>query len=59
MPPISLKVLKNDKRAAFQAASHAERAVTFLHGLQPLAETVGVENDDTAALRSFHVLTEA
>jgi antirestriction protein ArdC len=30
-----LKVLKNDKRAVFQAASHAERAVTFLHSLQP------------------------
>ncbi|MDP9632972.1 UNVERIFIED_ORG: antirestriction protein ArdC [Ensifer adhaerens] len=30
-----LKVLKNDKRAVFQMAAHAERAVTFLHGLQP------------------------
>jgi antirestriction protein ArdC len=34
-----LKVLKNDKRAVFQAASHAERAVTFLHSLQPGAVT--------------------
>lgn len=34
-----LQVLKNDKRAIFQAASHAQRAVDFLHGLQqPKAE---------------------
>ncbi|MGF6178267.1 ArdC family protein [Ensifer sp. 4252] len=31
-----LKVLKNDERAVFQMAAHAERAVTFLHGLQKL-----------------------
>ncbi|KSV64872.1 hypothetical protein N185_34360 [Sinorhizobium sp. GW3] len=30
-----LKVLKNDKRAVFQMAAHAERAVAYLHGLQP------------------------
>jgi antirestriction protein ArdC len=30
-----IKVLKSEKRAIFQAASHAERAVSFLHGLQP------------------------
>lgn len=30
-----LKVLKEDKRAIFQAAAHAQRAVDFLHGLQP------------------------
>ncbi len=29
-----LTVLKNDNRAIFQAASHAQRAVEFLHGLQ-------------------------
>ena len=29
-----LEVLKNDKRAIFQAASYAQRAVDFLHGLQ-------------------------
>jgi len=35
-----LEVLKNDKRAIFQAASYAQRAVDFLHGLQkPKAET--------------------
>jgi antirestriction protein ArdC len=30
-----LKVLKDDKRAVFTAASHASKAVEFLHGLQP------------------------
>jgi antirestriction protein ArdC len=30
-----LKVLKDDKRVAFTAASHASKAVDFLHGLQP------------------------
>ncbi len=30
-----LKVLKDDKRAVFSAASHASKAVDFLHGLQP------------------------
>ena len=35
---IWLKVLKNDKRAIFTAAAHAQRAVDYLHGLQqPLA----------------------
>ena len=30
-----LKILKDDKRAIFQAAAHAQRAVTYLHNLQP------------------------
>ncbi len=30
-----LGVLKDDKRAIFQAAAHAQRAVTYLHSLQP------------------------
>ena len=30
-----LEVLKNDKRAIFTAAAHAERAAAFLHDLQP------------------------
>jgi antirestriction protein ArdC len=30
-----LRVLKDDKRAIFAAAAHAQRAVNFLHGLQP------------------------
>ncbi|MEZ6069471.1 MAG: zincin-like metallopeptidase domain-containing protein [Pirellulales bacterium] len=33
-----LEVLKQDKRAIFSAASHASRAVGYLHGLQPAAE---------------------
>jgi antirestriction protein ArdC len=32
-----LEVLKNDKRAIFTAAAHAERAVAFLHHQQPQA----------------------
>jgi antirestriction protein ArdC len=32
-----ITVLKNDKRAIFTAASHAQRAVDFLHGLQKSA----------------------
>jgi antirestriction protein ArdC len=30
-----LKALKDDKRVIFTAASHAQRAADFLHGLQP------------------------
>ena len=30
-----LTVLKNDKRLIFTAAAHAQRAVDYLHGLQP------------------------
>ncbi len=33
-----LKVLENDRKAIFAAAAHAQRAVTYLHGLQPEAE---------------------
>lgn len=32
-----LRVLNDDKRAIFSAATHAQRAVNFLHGLQPSA----------------------
>lgn len=35
-----LEVLKNDKRAIFSAAAHAQRAVDFLHGLQDRKEEV-------------------
>ena len=35
-----LKVLKNDKRAIFAAAAHAQRAADYLHGLQPLVEDI-------------------
>jgi antirestriction protein ArdC len=34
-----LKVLKTDSRAIFAAASHAQRAADFLHGLQAEAKT--------------------
>ena len=33
-----LEVLKGDKRAIFQAAAHAQRAVDFLHNMQPKEE---------------------
>ena len=33
-----IKVLKNDKRAIFTAASHAQSAVDFLHGASKGAE---------------------
>lgn len=37
-----LKVLKDDKRAIFQASAHAQRAVDFLHGLQPKSDAESV-----------------
>jgi antirestriction protein ArdC len=33
-----IKVLKNDTRAIFAAASHAQHAADFLHGLQKSAK---------------------
>jgi antirestriction protein ArdC len=33
-----LKVLSEDRRAIFQAAAHAQRAVAYLHGLQSMQE---------------------
>jgi antirestriction protein ArdC len=36
-----LKVLKDDRRAIFSAAAHAQRAADFLHGLQPRPESEG------------------
>jgi antirestriction protein ArdC len=35
---LKIKVLKNDKRAIFTAASHAQRAVDFLHGAPKAAQ---------------------
>ncbi len=43
-----LTVLKNDKRAIFTAAAHAERAAAFLHGLQPQAAMSATEGDVAA-----------
>jgi antirestriction protein ArdC len=37
-----IKVLKDDKRAIFTAASHAQRAADFLHGLQKAASAEAV-----------------
>src|ERR1700694_5487719 len=39
------KVLKDDKRAIFTAASHAQRAADFLHGLQKQATPEVAEAD--------------
>lgn len=36
-----LKVLAGDKRAIFVAAGHAQRAVSYLHHLQPGTESEG------------------
>jgi antirestriction protein ArdC len=41
-----IEVLKNDKRTIFQAASYAEKAVAFLHGLQPGATASDPEEID-------------
>lgn len=41
-----LKVLQNDKRAIFTAASYASKAVDFLHSLQP--QSAGQMTDDLA-----------
>jgi antirestriction protein ArdC len=36
-----LEALSNEKRFIFAAAAHAQRAVAYLHGLQPKAFEVG------------------
>ena len=38
-----LKVLKDDKRAIFTAASHAQKAADYLHSLQPQTGTAEAE----------------
>jgi antirestriction protein ArdC len=43
-----IRVLKGDKRVIFTAASHAQRAVDFLHGLQPASDTAPTEARDAA-----------
>ena len=42
-----LKVLKEDKRAIFSAAAHAQRAVDFMLAMQPEAQMI--EQDSAAA----------
>lgn len=44
-----LQVLKHDKRAIFTAASHAQKAVDFLHGLQGSKEAGEAEASRRAA----------
>lgn len=44
-----LKVLRDDKRAIFSAASHAQRALDFLHGLQPDAPGLEPGHESEAA----------
>jgi antirestriction protein ArdC len=43
-----LQVLKSDKRAIFQAASHAQRAVEFLHALQEAPAGAASRTDQSA-----------
>jgi antirestriction protein ArdC len=45
-----LRVLKNDKRAIFTAAGHAERAAAFLHGLQ--SKTAAAAEPVTESMRA-------
>jgi antirestriction protein ArdC len=44
-----LRVLKEDKRAIFTAASHAQKAADFLHSLQPKAREAGAQADEAEA----------
>ncbi len=44
-----LKVLRNDKRAIFAAAAHAQRAADYLQGLQPLVEEEETQQAGAAA----------
>jgi len=45
-----LRVLKNDKRAIFSAAGHAERAAAFLHDLQ--SKTAAAAEPVTESMRA-------
>ncbi|MEA1675472.1 ArdC family protein [Nitrospirillum sp. BR 11163] len=44
-----LKVLKDDKRAIFSAAAHAQRAADYLHGLQPGVSAEAADDEERAA----------
>lgn len=44
-----LKVLKDDKRAIFRAAAHAQGAIDYLHGLQPASESIQHSTQGVAA----------
>lgn len=45
-----LQALKNDKKAIFVAASFAEKAVRYLHGIADPTTTVEAENEDEMAV---------
>jgi hypothetical protein len=47
-----LKVLKEDKRAIFSAAAHAQRAADFLNGLQPQQQQQPEEDEPVNAAQS-------
>jgi antirestriction protein ArdC len=56
-----LKVLKQDKRAIFSAASHAQKAADFLHGLQPAAKLdadIKQDNNPQPLQQESHVKLE-
>ena len=44
-----LTALKNDTRLIFTAASHAQRASDYLHGLQGVSATAAIEPEAAAA----------
>ena len=44
-----LQVLKNDKRAIFTAASHAQKAADYLNGLQPQTDAATADDMQEAA----------
>ena len=48
-----LKVLRNDKRAVFTAAAHAQRAADYLHQLQPSEVAHGVTSAITNSPSGF------
>jgi antirestriction protein ArdC len=42
-------ILKDDKRAIFTAASHAQKAADYLHALQPQTGTTSADDLQEAA----------
>jgi len=44
-----LAALKNDTRFIFTAASHAQRASDYLHGLQDVSADAPIEHEAAAA----------
>jgi antirestriction protein ArdC len=48
-----LKVLKDDKRAIFTAASHAQKAADYLHGLQAQTSTTPAEAELLESLQTI------